>query len=107
MRRTDAANTVGPYYQAMGSAAGTNTSLPIASTTIGSSGNNAASLNVLTYGTDKLTVAQTVAGAQNDTFRVQMLIRVKGALPTVTKARSTNQADVTVTAGAASFTFIA
>ena len=107
VRRTDAANTVGPYYQAMGSAAGTNTSLPIASTTIGSSGNNAASLNVLTYGTDKLTVAQTVAGAQNDTFRVLMLIRVKGALPTVTKARSTNQADVTVTAGAASFAFIA
>ena len=60
----------------------------------------------LTVGTEAFTVRQTGAGAQNDTFRVLITIRVKGALPTVSKANSTNPADVTVTAGAASFAFV-
>ena len=58
-------------------------------------------------GTQAFTIRQAGAGAQNDTLRILMTIRVKGALPTVSKANSTNQADVTVTAGAASFAFIA
>ena len=57
-------------------------------------------------GTQTLQIGQTGAGAQNDTFRLLITVRVKGALPTVSKANSTNQADVTVTAGAASFAFI-
>ena len=61
---------------------------------------------MLIVGTDELVIQQTGAGAQNDTFRISINIRVKGALPTVSKARSTNQADVTVTSGAASFAFI-
>jgi len=57
-------------------------------------------------GTQSFVVRQTGAGAQNDTLQLIMLIRVKGALPTVSKANSTNEADVTVSAGAASFAFI-
>ena len=57
-------------------------------------------------GTEAYTCRQSGAGAQNDTFRVILRIRVKGALPSVSKANSSNQADVTVTSGAASFAFV-
>lgn len=57
-------------------------------------------------GTQALLVAQTGAGAQNDTFQVLINIRVRGSDTTgmtVTKANSTNPANVSVTAGALSF----
>lgn len=48
---------------------------------------------------DKFTVRQTVAGAANDTFTIDIRALVRhGVLPARTKARSTNQADVTETA---------
>lgn len=54
-----------------------------------------------------LRITQTAAGAQNDTMRILLYIRrTRGDLPTFSKAQSTNPADVSVTAGAASFTVI-
>ena len=76
---------------------------------VGYSANTAAVISVLPPtipGTQTARVSQTGAGGQNDTFRILITILVKGALPTVSKANSTNQADVTVTSGAATFAFV-
>lgn len=94
-------------YVAIGSAAGVVGSLPQSTTNSSSSSRLVASLRPpLVAGTQAWEIFQGAAGAQNDTLQILMLIRVKGALPTVSKANSTNQADVSVTAGAASFAFI-
>jgi len=77
-----------------------------AGTATKSSGQGSGDLGQVVAGTQALRIEQTVAGAQNDTFRILLTIRVKGGLPTVSKANSTNQADVTVTSGSAAFTFI-
>jgi len=92
----------------VGSGAGTNGAMPqfpalhATSTTIAGSGGYPVSV----YGTQALNIRQTGAGAQGDNFDVLVLIRVRGALPTVTFANSTNPGDVTVVAGALSFAFI-
>ena len=95
-------------YSELASGAGNISSVPQSAANGASSGALTASIPTpaLVPGTLAWKIYHTGAGAQNDTLRVQMLIRVKGALPTVSKANSTNQADVSVTAGAASFAFV-
>lgn len=48
-------------------------------------------------------IQQSAAGAQNDTFQIILVIRVRGDRPTVTHANSTNPANVTATAGVEGF----
>lgn len=64
------------------------------------------SFPLLVSGTQALSLNQIGAGAQNDTVSWFVIIRVKGALPTVTHANSTNPANVSVTAGAESFAVV-
>ena len=96
-------------YIDVASGAATNAAFPRLQGTAQTSSSAQADANVAGVrisGTQAFRVSQTGAGAQNDTIQILMEIRVRGALPTVSKANSTNQADVTVTAGAASFAFV-
>jgi len=104
---TAAGGTLLATYVAIGSAAALVGSLPQSTTNSSSSSRLAASLTPpVVTGTQAFEIFQSAAGLQNDTLQVLMMIRVKGALPSVSKANSTNQADVTVSAGAASFAFV-
>lgn len=51
---------------------------------------------ILVSGNDYLSVEQTAAGAQNDTLTVMARFLLRGRPPLVTKARSTNAANVTI-----------
>ena len=93
-------------FKNVSSGAATTANLPLTGTDVTSSAASATSEGRWIAGTDTLSIEQTAAGAQNDTLRITIRIRVKGALPTVSKARSTNAADVSATAGAASFAFV-
>lgn len=48
-------------------------------------------------GDDFFSIAQTGAGAQNDTLIIVLRAMISGLIPTISKARSTNQGDVTIT----------
>src|SRR3990172_3457934 len=96
-------------YIDVASGAATNAAFPRLPGTAQTSSSAQADANVAGVrisGTQAFRVSQTGAGAQNDTIQILMEIRVRGALPTVSKANSTNQADVTVTAGAAGVAFV-
>lgn len=58
-------------------------------------------------GTDSFTVRQTGAGALNDTMQIVARFRTIGDLPVLSKARSTNAANVSVSAGSAIPTVLA
>ena len=96
------------YTGSVASGAGTiqNMNVSLGSTTFTNNSLTGIGNGFVVAGTQVYRIRQTGAGAQNDTFRVIVRIRVKGALPTASKATSTNQADVTVTAGALSFAFV-
>lgn len=49
----------------------------------------------LFHGDDKFTIEQTGAGAQNNTLTINIRAKIRGRPPAISKARSTNQADVT------------
>lgn len=54
-----------------------------------------------------LRIYESGAGLQNDTYRITMMVRVRGHLPTVRHDHSTNPADVSPTAGGEGFTVCA
>jgi len=81
----------------VGSGAGTNAYLPSVGTAANASANLTYSYGLLISGDDILVVQQNGAGAQSDTLKVRARFLLYGAPPTVSKARSTNAADVTIT----------
>lgn len=94
---------------AVASAASSSLSLPLvpaAAAVTQTSGTKGSSLGLEVSALQALRVSQGAAGAQTDKFRIRMSIEVIGRPPSVSKANSTNEADVTVTAGAARFTVI-
>lgn len=97
-------------YSSVASAASAYASFPnlSVSTTQNATTNSAlaSGFQYLIVGTDSCVLAETAAGAANDQFSVSMSVLVKGGLPTISTAASTNAADVTLTFGAASFTVI-
>ena len=94
--RDSAGNNLGTLAN-IASAATTGFSLPSIGAVATTSGNTANSQGIRIYGTDQLRIYQSGAGVQNDTLIVswRMYIRSSTA-PTVSKANSTNAADVTL-----------
>lgn len=100
---TDSANKVVGSFGNIASGAGTVQNWPTGSTvtsTAAVSPSNDPRFLIIA-GTDRLTVQQTGAGAQNDTFRLTCRLLVYGAVPTLSVTRSTNAGNVSATAGSA------
>lgn len=88
------------YLGGAASAAGTSNSYPSVGTVTDATGNKMNSTDLLISPAQVISMQQTGAGAQNDTLRVYLNLELFGnyTTPTWSKARSTNQADVTIAA---------
>ena len=99
----DEDNAINPYqaYLAnVGSAAGNTFHLPSLGSAASASANIESSQNIYVAAGQKLSIVQTGAGAQNDTLTVAVTLVLIGSSvePTWDKSRSTNAADVTLSA---------
>jgi len=93
----DSSNNTVSIHATVASGAATATYLPSIGANAASSGAIASSVGLKVFGADKLSLYQAGAGAQNDTLTVNIRAFVRSdTAPTVSKARSTNQADVTI-----------
>ncbi len=100
MKRTDEDNNQNPFFLSISSGATTEGGLPrvspSGSTDTGIIGTEAIETRMF-RADDKFTIAQTGAGAQNDTLIVVIRAFLSSAeRPIVTKGRSTNQGNVTI-----------
>lgn len=95
----DEDNATYTYLGEVAAAAGTRAYLPSVGT-VASAANYMETKDMKILPGQKLTLMQTAAGAQNDTFTVAGTFRLKGsgADPSWSKARSTNEADVALAA---------
>jgi hypothetical protein len=91
----DSANNTVTNFAYANSGAGTSQNYPSIGSSAGASGNFSNSVGLRVYGTDKFSILQAGAGAQNDTLTIAIRCYCKSA-PTISKARSTNAADVTL-----------
>ena len=96
----DEDNARSGYFGAVASAAAVKINLPTIGAAGSSSSNLATSENLRIPVGEKLVVKQSGAGAQNDTLTVAVVLELigNGTEPTWSKARSTNEADVTLAA---------
>ncbi len=100
MRRTDEDNNQNILYLSVASAATVEATIPRTFSETGDSGfhDSTDPMTRLYRGDDIFTIQQTGAGAQNDTLIVALRAFLSSfTIPTVSKARSTNSADVTIT----------
>lgn len=100
IERTDEDNNIAARYSDIGSAGATKGAIPQDATNNATSSLNISSLPFgarLYRRTDKFTIKQTGAGAQNDTLIINLRALLSSAtLPLIVKSRSTNQSDVTI-----------
>jgi hypothetical protein len=98
------------YYGSVPSTSGAAMSFPAMAVSTTQTGTTAAALSsqqtMIFYGTDSLTVQESLAGAQNDQLQLSVRCLIKGGLPTVSFARSTNPADVSVIGGSLTFVVV-
>jgi len=93
----DSANNNLGLLGTLGSAAGLQMHLPSIGANANATANVMNSTGLRVLGTDKLVFLQGAAGLQNDTLTVSIRAYVRSSTaPTVSKARSTNAADVTI-----------
>lgn len=98
IQRVDEDNNLGALYVTIASAATTVGSFPQTTAFAETSSYESTSApGVWIRGDDKFSILQTGAGAQNDTLIVELRAFLSSSkIPSVSKARSTNQANVTI-----------
>lgn len=100
MKVHDGDNAMRAYLANVGSAASNYLSIPSPGAAASASGNLVDSKDLYVLAGEKFTIMQGAAGAQNDTMTIAVVIELYGsaAEPTWSKARSTNEANVTLAA---------
>lgn len=100
INENDEDNATGFNMMVVGSGAATAGYIPSIGTAANASGNVGNSSGFVLPSGAELTISQTVAGIQNDTLTIYIVLELFNlpTIPTWSKARSVNQADVTLAA---------